>query len=375
MGWVDAYTQGPFEFDVDAGAYIGAVVLYTIPICVLPLVLLIPCCCTQRRTVSFNWAAAVALAVIVAMLVWQTVVLASATPVGTVITRLETGFIETIDAVNTASTALRDDINDLDVDGCGNAAVSIENMAEQFTTISTSLESASEDASGWLNDLEPLHSYDGDIQVYGPIAAGVLLFTFILYGSLWATGIAKGCAASVPATIATLILWAVAIAATTATIMFADLCADADTAVLRIGGAQPQLKYYIECTGSAPEAAIDAALTSAKDSIAQLNVLANGTLSSDCSSTIVEFLNTVNGRVEKVETETGCAHIQAEYVAVRDTLCHQPFTMVLQLHQATVTALVFALCFFTVVLLNPAAPQEGTKYQTLKASLTAESSL
>ena len=40
MGWVDAYTQGPFEFDVDAGAYIGAVVLYTIPICVLPLVLL-----------------------------------------------------------------------------------------------------------------------------------------------------------------------------------------------------------------------------------------------------------------------------------------------------------------------------------------------
>ncbi|OUX22590.1 hypothetical protein CBE12_01895 [Euryarchaeota archaeon TMED252] len=372
MGWVDAYTQGPFEFDVDAGAYIGAVVLYTIPICVLPLVLLVPCCCKRCRTTSLNWAAAVALAVIGGMLVWQTVVLVSATPVGGVITRLETGFIETIDAVKTTSTALRDDINGLDDTDCGDAATFIRNTAEQFTTISSRLESALADASDWLGDLEPLRGYDRDIQVYGPIAAGVLLFIFILYGTLWATGIATGCAASVPATVATVILWVVAIVATVATIMFADLCADADTVVLRVGGAQPQLKYYVECTGSAPEAAIETALASAKDSIAQLNGLANGTLSSDCSSTIVEFLNTVNGRVEKVETETGCAHIQAEYAAVRDTLCHQPFTMVLQLHQATVTALAFALCFFIVVLLNPAAPQEGTKYQTLES---AESSL
>ena len=375
MGWVDAYTQGPFEFDVNAGAYIGTVVLYAIPICVLPLVLLVPRCCKRWRTTSLNWAAGVALAVIVAMLVWQTVVLASATPVGGVITRLETGFIETIDAVKTTSTALRDDIEGLNVTSCGNATASIENMAEQFTTISNSLESALADASGWLNDLEPLRGYDRDIQIYGPVAAGVMLFIFILYGSLWATGIAKGCAASVPATIATLILWAVAIVATVATIMFADLCADADTAVLRIGGAQPQLKYYIGCTGSASEAAIEAALTSAKDSIAQLNGLANTTLGEDCKSSIGEFFNTVNGRLEQVETETGCAHIQAEYAAVRDALCHQSFTMVLQLHQATVTALVFALCFFTAVLLTPAAPQEGAEYQTLRASLTAESNL
>jgi len=300
------------------------------------------------------------------------VVLASATPVGGVITRLETGFIGTIDAVKTTSTALRDDINGLDGTDCGDAAKFIGNTAEQFTTISSSLESALADASDWLGDLEPLRGYDRDIQVYGPIVAGVLLFIFILYGSLWATGIATGCAASVPATVATLSLWVAAIVATVATIMFADLCADADTVVLRVGGAQPQLKYYIGCTGSAPEAAIGAALTSAKESIAQLNALANGTLSSKCSSTIVEFFNTVNGRLEQVETETGCAHIQAEYAAVRDALCHQSFTMVLQLHQATVTALVFALCFFTVVLLNRAATQEGPTYQTLKS---AESSL
>ena len=365
MGWVDAYTQGPFEFDVDAGAYIGTVVLYAIPICVVPLALLGACCCKRCRTTSLNWAAGVALAVIGGMLVWQTVVLASATPVGGVITRLQTGFIETIDAVKTTSTALRDDINGLDDTDCGDAATFIRNTAEEFTTISSSLESALADASDWLGDLEPLRGYDRDIQVYGPIVAGVLLFIFILYGSLWATGIATGCAASVPATVATLILWVVAIVATVATIMFADLCADAETVVLRVGGAQPQLKYYIECTGSAPEAAIETAWTSAKDSIAQLNALANETLFGDCSSTIVEFLDTVNGRVEKVETETGCAHIQAEYAAVRNTLCRQSFTMVLQLHQATVTALVFALSFFTVVLLNRAAPPDEVKYQTL----------